>query len=110
MFIQFQDASWQKITVFIVVGFLLGCAAIALLINGGLWIGRLTTTVQQQEACDSRAFDWAEKSYQSNVLEPVNFDVHARRYQAYKSACPSGHVLVNEAIVPEQIKQYRATR
>lgn len=67
-------------------------------------VASMITSKVKTETCDITAAKFAADNDNSQANNPADARRFAGRYQAFRAACPNGHMLVDESKLPEAVK------
>lgn len=76
------------------------------------FLGPILYSIYNRQKADNECFvkasDWTMATELSGMNDTTQVKFFAEKYRTFKLACPRGHVLVNEKIVPAPVKAMAA--
>lgn len=70
----------------------------------GLAVASMLKSDNDKVACDIAAAEWEMGNANGGAYRPSEAPYFAKQYKVFRTACPNGHIEVNEANIPAAVK------
>ncbi|MFC5550325.1 hypothetical protein [Massilia aerilata] len=70
----------------------------------GLTVASMVKSYHEKVACDTAAAEWEAGNVNGAVYRPSDAAHFAKKYDAFRTACPNGHSSVDESRLPAAVK------
>lgn len=78
--------------------------ALVVTIPCGLAVASVVKSHHEQVVCDTAAAEWEAGNVNGAVYRPSDAAYFAKRYNVFRTACPNGHISVDESRLPAAVK------
>lgn len=78
--------------------------AIVITIPCSLVVANMVTSYHHQAACDIAAAKWEAANQHGDASRANNTSHFAKQYIVFRTACPKGHMLVDDSKIPAAVR------
>lgn len=78
--------------------------ALVIVIPAMIVISDIYRKQQASNACHIAAVEWESQTHNGAILRAADKTYFRKLYASFRAACPNGHALVDERIIPAEVK------